>query len=700
MKYPLLWVCMMGTCLFVNAQAPQAFTYQAVARDVDHQVLKNTTLGLRISVIDSNQIAVYSEIHEVTTSSIGLFTLHIGRGTTSTGDFTTIQWPEGHLSLKIEIDPEGGSDYIPLNTSPLLSVPYALFAENTLNVNDADADTLNEIQQLLIDGRTLSISGGNSITIPIIDSSGAVDSDTDPVNEIQDLFSSKVDSIITLDISGGGLSTTINIVDGDGDSNNEIQTINKAADTILLSNGGGFIIDAIDDADADPINEIQTLSRNGDTILLSANGGSFIDEIEDDDADATNEIQILEKLGSIVTLSRNGGSFVDAINDADADSTNEIQDLSLLTFANAGIDGMNVYRLKLTHSDEEVTLPITDLWKASILGGEEPSISSINTRFPVEITEDLDAPKINNNFLTSTDITIGTSPNLLTHLTPGVIQFENTSSGQGFKVTPEEISSIGISNSNRITLSSMTLSKQGNPAAVIDASENAEAGSISLYVPPVNIPFFTTHVDSFKSYLELNQGNQPLVQATSSAQNAGTIEVFGPNGNPNITLSNLSTDANKGYIRVKNQDGDARAGMYVRGDGMGEVFADNFNMVSPSPTNAQENIVYGSIHGPEVSVFERGTAQLQKGEAIIQFPRHFQQLISGQKMTVMITPLSAESKGIAVIEKTTKGFKVKELLKGKGTYSFDWEVKALRKGFEQHKVIVKKPLPHLKIDKE
>ena len=56
-------------------------------------------------------------------------------------------------------------------------------------------------------------------------------------------------------------------------------------------------------------------------------------------------------------------------------------------------------------------------------------------------------------------------------------------------------------------------------------------------------------------------------------------------------------------------------------------------------------------------------------------------------MTVILTPLSASSEGLAVIEKTTSGFKVKELRSGTGNYSFDWEVKCVRQGFENYQVV-------------
>ena len=56
-------------------------------------------------------------------------------------------------------------------------------------------------------------------------------------------------------------------------------------------------------------------------------------------------------------------------------------------------------------------------------------------------------------------------------------------------------------------------------------------------------------------------------------------------------------------------------------------------------------------------------------------------------MTVQVTPLSAKSLGLAVVKKSRKSFAVKELQKGTGSYSFDWEAKGIRVGHEDYQVI-------------
>jgi hypothetical protein len=63
-------------------------------------------------------------------------------------------------------------------------------------------------------------------------------------------------------------------------------------------------------------------------------------------------------------------------------------------------------------------------------------------------------------------------------------------------------------------------------------------------------------------------------------------------------------------------------------------------------------------------------------------------------LTVQLTPAYADTYGIAVVEKLTTGFKVKELQGKRGNFSFDWEVKAVRKGHENYQVYHKKESLH------
>ena len=129
-----------------HAQSPEKFTYQSIIKTSTGYLLKNQDVGLRISILrnSSNGIEVYSEEHFPTSNSNGLVTLIIGEGLTG-DNFSDINWGGGEYFLKVEVDPEGGVNYTMNQTSQLLSVPYALYAENAkLNLLGQDFITLQD----------------------------------------------------------------------------------------------------------------------------------------------------------------------------------------------------------------------------------------------------------------------------------------------------------------------------------------------------------------------------------------------------------------------------------------------------------------------------------------------------------------------------------------------------------------------------
>lgn len=116
--------------VFTFAQSPQAFKYQTVVRDVAGEILQNQVVGLKMSIHETtaNGTIVYQETFTKTTNNFGLVNLEIGTGTSTIGTFATIDWGSGSKFLETELDPAGGSTYVSMGTSQLLSVPYALHA--------------------------------------------------------------------------------------------------------------------------------------------------------------------------------------------------------------------------------------------------------------------------------------------------------------------------------------------------------------------------------------------------------------------------------------------------------------------------------------------------------------------------------------------------------------------------------------------
>lgn len=133
------------------AQTPDAFKYQAVARDGDGNVKANEEVTLTINIRQGSvdgQI-IYSESHNKTTNSYGLVNLTIGEGNSS-DDFASIDWPNGPYFIEVRLNGKV------MGTSQLLSVPYAKYADNTGIADSAKtsqkSDTSEVAKSLLMEG--------------------------------------------------------------------------------------------------------------------------------------------------------------------------------------------------------------------------------------------------------------------------------------------------------------------------------------------------------------------------------------------------------------------------------------------------------------------------------------------------------------------------------------------------------------------
>jgi hypothetical protein len=130
----LIWISLF-TILSLQgfSQAPQAFKYQAVARDNSGNILASQAVSFRINILSGSTSgsSVYAETHTATTNAYGLVNLNIGAGTVISGTFSSISWGSNNYFIKVELDPTGGTAYTLMGTTQLLSVPYALYAETS-----------------------------------------------------------------------------------------------------------------------------------------------------------------------------------------------------------------------------------------------------------------------------------------------------------------------------------------------------------------------------------------------------------------------------------------------------------------------------------------------------------------------------------------------------------------------------------------
>ena len=248
MKRSILTFCiffLIGITAFT--QAPESFKYQAVARDAVGDIIPNQAVALRMSIVQgtASGTTVYSEEHAVTTNDLGLLNLTIGSGTIVSGDFSLIDWGSDNFFIQVEMDISGGTSYVVMGTTQLLSVPYALHAKTV--ENDVDEQTLNFNN---VSGE-LTISNGNTITLPMTtggDNWGSQAAVTDAT------------------LSGDGTSANPLAVQGDltDDQNITGSVLTGTSLTIGIENGTSETVDLsslVDDADNDPTNELQDWSN-------------------------------------------------------------------------------------------------------------------------------------------------------------------------------------------------------------------------------------------------------------------------------------------------------------------------------------------------------------------------------------------------------------------------------------------------------
>jgi hypothetical protein len=130
----IITLVLFGSSAF--SQSPEAFKYQAVVRGATNAPLSNQAVGMRLTIQKDSigGAVVYTETFATSSNDFGLVNLEIGTGTT-TDDFTAIDWANGPFFMETALDAMGGTSYMLMGTSQLMSVPYALYAKTSGNPN-------------------------------------------------------------------------------------------------------------------------------------------------------------------------------------------------------------------------------------------------------------------------------------------------------------------------------------------------------------------------------------------------------------------------------------------------------------------------------------------------------------------------------------------------------------------------------------
>ena len=217
-----------------SAQAPQRFNYQAVVRNASGAIVPNQHVNARFTVRENSLTGniAYREIDSLITTPAGIITVVIGAGNIVSGNLNNMTWAIGDKYLQVEIDATGGSNYVDMGTTQLISVPYAQYA------NTAGA-------LILGDDSTALITGNTTITV-------------NPGKPYIEVASIVPPSSATISLSNGTISGQCIVILGTSmGSTNGVQVVNGG--NINIGTSGGNL----------PI-------QNGSTLMLMWSGTQWV----------------------------------------------------------------------------------------------------------------------------------------------------------------------------------------------------------------------------------------------------------------------------------------------------------------------------------------------------------------------------------------------------------------------------------------
>ena len=134
LKNLLLTMVVAATATAAMAQN-NGFSYQAVIRNSNGEIIKNKNVGIKLTLADSiGSKIMYEETQTIKTSNYGVLSATVGTGKpVGKARLSDVNWASGKVWLHIAIDVRGGTSYTDMGATKIQAVPVALYAARSGN---------------------------------------------------------------------------------------------------------------------------------------------------------------------------------------------------------------------------------------------------------------------------------------------------------------------------------------------------------------------------------------------------------------------------------------------------------------------------------------------------------------------------------------------------------------------------------------
>lgn len=268
-----------------------------------------------------------------------------------------------------------------------------------------------------------------------------------------------------------------------------------------------------------------------------------------------------------------------------------------------------------------------------------------------------------------------------------------------------------------------TYDVNGNVKTILETNTN-NAGNLHLLGDNGNSNIYLGNLNNYPNLGGLwlkNESGNDRVRLLTNTDDTGNLYLYGANGSSNVVVGNPTAYPNVGgvWTRDSNENdiiritslidypnypsislhlnGVPKGHFYITPNGKSRLVVDEIldndgysllsEVISYTTPNLRSNSQTSSFYilNANGQITIRGTSSLMNGNVKVNLPEDITEQINEHTITVLVTPLSAESQGLAVISKSNSDFEVSELNSGSGSYDFDWTFTALVKESPQLK---------------